>query len=211
MTGGSAAGAPAVALALCLVLSQASMAAGPGGGGSDTGEGSVTAYVVVGLVVALGVLFTLDILSDNGSSAEEEAVRDPDVSSLVDWDRVASETDPDAAAVTTSMAVVTLGESDARESAAVLLARLRAALPSTFELFPEPVDLGGVSLAEAASLSRDFYGCENILAIIPSASGGCALLMVSTRDGQPVWSDTLSESDPDSLAAAADRLGDFLR
>ena len=207
-------GVLAVLLAVCLATTQVAVAANPGGSGSDEGEGRVTAYIAVGLVLLIGGLFTLDILSDSGETAQDstmEAVGDPEVSTIVDWEQVDALADrrevPEA-----GIAVLRfdLAGEDGYEAANLLLDILRSEHGGLFaSYYPEPLDLRGYGPSESHEVANGFYGIDRVLGGF-SIGDGAAVLYMTGAGGAIAWSDTLSSLLPDSLRASLSRLSDWM-
>lgn len=198
-----------VVLILCmLTVPSAVFSADPGGGGGDTGEGKVTTWVVLGLAVGLGILFTLDILADSGSAEpDSSSLRDPEVSQLVDWDVVGPPERAGESGETPSMAVVSFAVRDGYDLASDFLEALRTASPTLFDYYPEPLEFGDVGPAEAADMASNYYGCELVVHGSPleSVPGGLVLALVSPG-GSAIWTDTLQGASPESLGLSASRL-----
>ena len=200
----------ALTLSLFLVPSMAN-AADPGGSGSGSGEGAVTTWIAIGLAVGLGILFTLDILSDSGDDSAGDPGDlyrgDPEVAELVDWETVSPPVQTDGEGPLPTVAVISFGVEDGYFAAASYIDLLESYGSAAFELYPEPLELGGMSLIEAADIASSFYGCDQVIYATPLADGSDGLILaLAAATGTPIWADTLPVLTPQSMRASADRL-----
>jgi hypothetical protein len=188
-----------------------SNAADPGGGGSGSGEGAVTTWIAIGLAVGLGILFTLDILSDSGDDSvgdPEELYRgDPEVAELVDWDTVSPPVQTDGEAQLPKLAVVSFGIDDGYSLAASYIDLLERSGSGAFELYPEPLELGSMALTEAAGVASSFYGCDQVIYATPLSDDSEGIILeLAVASGATIWADTLPMINPQTIGESATRL-----
>jgi hypothetical protein len=196
----------AVLLVLVLACATLVQAAGGGSGGDDPNDSNVDVYLALGAAAIIGAILVFDMLSGPEPQASDTVeITAPLIEDTgVDWTDVTSETQ-----VPTVVVSVFPPSGTGIGTGPLFLEYLRLASGASFDVYPDPLDLGHGSPSEESALAEEFFGAGYFVAGASSDSGLVLSLFRGTEG--PVWTRTVSPADTSSLHGAAADLAEHLR
>jgi hypothetical protein len=193
-------------ISIALMGSSLVQASGGGPAGDEAGDDNMDVYLALGAAAIIGAILIFDVFSGPESvdvAVETVTETPPIISTGVDWDSVIEDIDPLLLAVSVFPA-----SSGGNETASLFIESLTAAHHQTFEVYPDPLNLGLYSPAEEAVLAGEFFSAD-LFITVREADTGLLLQLYRGTEG-PLWSFQTTGTDALTLQQAAGNLAAML-
>jgi hypothetical protein len=191
-----------VTISLLLIFSTTIQAAPPGGSGAGD-ESDYTAYIAIGVAVAISAFLVMDIISDSrdDTDGDIDLQEEPVLVTDIDWEMVAQQALQSAPV----LIVLVFPIDNGSELAELFLQTLTSEGPGIFNYPEQVISLGTIPPADAVQLAEDYFEAQYIVIGTGFPDGYLELVLYST-DASILWSDSISSPDRENIQVSAIRM-----